>query len=339
MKQCFYLFKRGRIYYLQDSSTGKQSSLKTTDREEAEQLLQTKLQSVRQPMLNLALAKTLLAAADPELPNRTWQTLIDEFIARSGRESTKSRRRRALGPGVFDIIRTKRLTETSADDLRSVLNAGGAFTNNCLRCLHNLAVGLGWLPWPMLPSKLWPTTKPKHNRAITWEEHQRIILKEKNGERRLYYELLWEIGASQTDAAMLGAENADLETRVLTYERLKTGERASVTIGATLEKILRQLPSTGPLFPRIVSTTANARAAEFRRRCRSLNLRGISLHSYRYAWAERARKLGYPERFAQEALGHNSKAVHRAYAKNAQLVIPSLEHFATETQGPARRSA
>jgi hypothetical protein len=33
----------------------------------------------------------------------------------------------------------------------------------------------------------------------------------------------------------------------------------------------------------------------------------------------------YPERFAQEALGHNSKAVHRAYAKRALMKLPSLE--------------
>jgi hypothetical protein len=35
----------------------------------------------------------------------------------------------------------------------------------------------------------------------------------------------------------------------------------------------------------------------------------------RYAWAERAKTAGYPERFAMENLGHNSKAVHRAYAR------------------------
>ena len=34
-----------------------------------------------------------------------------------------------------------------------------------------------------------------------------------------------------------------------------------------------------------------------------------------------------PERFAQEALGHNSKAVHRAYAKRALVKIPSLEEY------------
>ena len=53
----------------------------------------------------------------------------------------------------------------------------------------------------------------------------------------------------------------------------------------------------------------------------------ITLHSYRYAWAERAKVAGYPERFAQEALGHNSKAVHRAYAKNARMKIPALEDY------------
>lgn len=31
--------------------------------------------------------------------------------------------------------------------------------------------------------------------------------------------------------------------------------------------------------------------------------------------------------FAQEALGHNSKAMHRAYAKKAKVKIPALEDF------------
>jgi integrase len=52
-----------------------------------------------------------------------------------------------------------------------------------------------------------------------------------------------------------------------------------------------------------------------------------ALHSYRYAWAERVKTVGCLERFAQEALGHNSKAVHRAYAKRALMKIPSLEDY------------
>jgi integrase len=69
------------------------------------------------------------------------------------------------------------------------------------------------------------------------------------------------------------------------------------------------------------------RATEFRRACGRLKISGISLHSYRYSWAERARSCGYPERFAQEALGHQSKAVHRAYARKAQVVISTLEDY------------
>ena len=39
------------------------------------------------------------------------------------------------------------------------------------------------------------------------------------------------------------------------------------------------------------------------------------------------RPLDTRERFAQEALGHNSKAVHRAYARRALVKIPSLEDY------------
>ncbi len=56
-------------------------------------------------------------------------------------------------------------------------------------------------------------------------------------------------------------------------------------------------------------------------------LAGLTLHSYRYAWAERARTAGYPERFAQEALGHKSKAVHAAYARKARVELPALEDY------------
>ncbi len=41
---------------------------------------------------------------------------------------------------------------------------------------------------------------------------------------------------------------------------------------------------------------------------------------------------GYPERFAQQALGHNSKAVHRAYSRKAQVLIPALEDYETKAE-------
>lgn len=67
------------------------------------------------------------------------------------------------------------------------------------------------------------------------------------------------------------------------------------------------------------------RTTEFRQRCHGLGIYGLTLHSYRYVWAERAKTAGYPERFAQLALGRNSQAVHRACAKNAQVTLPPLE--------------
>jgi len=58
-----------------------------------------------------------------------------------------------------------------------------------------------------------------------------------------------------------------------------------------------------------------------------VRIKGVTLHSYRYAWAQRARKAGYPERFAMENLGHNSKAVHWAYAGLAEVELPSLGEY------------
>ena len=43
----------------------------------------------------------------------------------------------------------------------------------------------------------------KEKRAITAEEHARIIAREKNPERRAFYELAWYLGASQSDLPSL----------------------------------------------------------------------------------------------------------------------------------------
>ena len=81
------------------------------------------------------------------------------------------------------------------------------------------------------------------------------------------------------------------------------------------------------MFPYLQTVRSGDRSTEFKQRCNGLGIKGVSLHSYRYAWAERAKQCGYPERFAQEALGHNSKAVHRAYARRARVKLPSLESY------------
>jgi integrase len=81
------------------------------------------------------------------------------------------------------------------------------------------------------------------------------------------------------------------------------------------------------LFPRIARIKENHRAKTFIKRLKTAGITGISLHSYRYAWAERAKTVGMPERFAQQALGQSSKAFVRAYSRKARVVVPSLEDY------------
>jgi hypothetical protein len=50
-------------------------------------------------------------------------------------------------------------------------------------------------------------------------------------------------------------------------------------------------------------------------------------------------KCGFPERFAQQALGHNSKAVHRAYAKHTEVTVPSLDDWEKDWRENPQRSA
>ena len=215
------------------------------------------------------------------------------------------------------LIRNKPLVQTGSQDLLALLRNAKVSEAHYLRRLHNLAVGLGWLPMPVLAPRLWPRVEWKDKRGITAEEHERILGAERNAERRLYYQLLWEVGASQSDAAALKTKDVDWPSRTLTYFRMKTGEQAQMAISKRLEGILNHLPTEGPLFPTLSREAAGTRAANFRGLCKRLKIDGVSLHSYRYAWAERAKSCGYPERFAQAALGHNSQAVHRAQPYHA----------------------
>lgn len=326
MKQRYWLFRRGPVFYLEDTETGAKESLRTRDPKVAEQLRNARCEAAVRPHLGLTLGRAYLSAYDPSLDNRSWDAAMAEFLKR-GKPSTQDRYRRALKNPPFDGLARRKIIDTTADDLRQILADGKPSTNHFLRRLHNLATGFGWLPWPLIPPRLWPVVRSQKRRGLTADEHRRIIEAETNAERRTFYEVLWEIGAAQSDAAQLQAANLDWSTRTLSYQRCKTGEWARMTIGPSLESLLRRLPASGYLFPKVATTPASARSAEFYRRCRLLKLSGVSLHSYRYAWAERALASGYPERWAQHALGHSSKAVHRAYAKAAFVVCPSLEQY------------
>ena len=115
--------------------------------------------------------------------------------------------------------------------------------------------------------------------------------------------------------------------RTIPLTRKKTGAPVIVHLGGDALNLFKDLPAEGVLFPYLSGVRAGDRATEFGQRCCPLGIQGVTLHSYRYTWAERAKVAGCPERFAQAALGHNSKVVHRAYAKRALVKIPSLEEY------------
>jgi integrase len=326
MKNKYTLFRRGDVFYVQDSATGQQTSLRTKDETEARSLLNARNEAQRQPVLNLHLARAYLTASDPAFVERTWQSVMAQLQAR-GKDSSRERYQTVFKSPAFDGLRNKTLLETTADDFLAVFKDGKVSSICFLKRLHNFALSLGWIAVPIVAPCLWPKYEPKERRGITRDEHEAILAREKVAEWRLYLELLWETGAAQSDAVNFTAEDIDWQTRTLSYFRQKTGSLAQFTISRALEKVLQQLPTTGVLFPNLSRFSASDRASRFRRRCHQAGVFGVTLHCYRYAWAERAKVVGMPERFAQAALGHNSKAIHRAYAKKAVIIAPSLEDY------------
>ena len=325
---------RGDRFYCVDTTTGKRTSLRTASAEAAQQIIEAKNNAERQPVLNLQIAKAYLAGTDNGIATRTWQQAI-ESLTNTKQGANQHRWRTAARDKAFAPLLPRVIIETPAELLLQVLQAGKVSTNVFLRRLHNFCVDMNWLPWPLIPKRQWPVVKFKDKRAITFEEHQRIIAAEVNPERKALYQLCWHLGASQGDIATLKGEDVDWPNETVSFFRHKTGVPVVVNLGMEALNLLKDLPAEGLLFPYLATLRAGDRATEFISRCRQLGISGVTLHSYRYAWAERARTAGYPERFAMENLGHNSKAVHRAYAKRALVKIPSLEDY--ERQAVASR--
>lgn len=321
---------RGHTYYCVDKATGIRASLHTSDADAAHQIIAAKNQAECQPALNLQIAKAYLAGTDSGIAKRTWGDALESLTGMK-QGANQHRWRTVAKDKALTPLLPRVITETPGELLLKVLQAGTVSTNIYLRRLHNFCVDTNWLAWPLIPKRQWPAIRFKEKRAVTWEEHCRIVARERNPERKAFYQLAWHLGASQSDLAHLQAEDVDWAARIICFVRMKTRWRGQqppqIRFGKEVAEILGPLPKVGPLFPNLLHVKSEHRATEFRQRCAGLGIYGLSLHSYRYAWAERAQVAGYPERFAQLALGHNSKAVHRAYARRAQVTLPPLEEY------------
>lgn len=322
---------RGGKFYCVDTVTHARSSLRTHDRKEAERLIQHKNEALKNPVINRKIGMAYLSAADPKLTTRTWGDVMDDIV----QDKTGPNRDRwdtAMKNPALQFLKPKIVVSTLAEDFLLVLRAGTVSTNVYLRRLQNHCLDMGWLPVPVLPRKKFPKIKHKVRRGITSEEHAQIIAREGNPERRDFYELCWYLGGSQSDIANLHAEDIDYQRRGFAYSRKKTTNLGGMRIGPKAWEVILRRPRTGPLFPYLATVRCNDRATEFKQRCVGLGFKDITLHCYRYGWAERSAEAGYPERYAQRVLGQNSKAVHRAYAKKARKQLPSLEEYEEATR-------
>ena len=314
------------MWYAFDNVTGNSVSLKTRVKAEAETKVAAMNETERQPSISLGLAKVYLNATDPKLASRTWQEVMEHIVARK-KDETQRRWEVAIKDPNFDFIRHRPVVETRPEHFDKALADGKVSSNVYLRRIHNHALGMEWLLKSVIPRLQWPKPVYKEKRAITAEEHAAILAAEVNPERKAFYQMCWHLGGSQGDIARLKGEDVDWANSTVSFTRKKTKVPVIVHLGSEALNLLKDLAGEGFIFAYLATVRAGDRATEFRSRCRQLNTSGVTLHSYRYAWAERALKCGYPERFAMENLGHNSKAVHRAYAKRALMKLPSLEEY------------
>jgi hypothetical protein len=71
------------------------------------------------------------------------------------------RHERVVRTKPMQFLKCKRLIETTADDFFAALKLGSNSTIAFLQTLHNDALGMGWIPSPVLPRKLWPKMQKK----------------------------------------------------------------------------------------------------------------------------------------------------------------------------------
>src|SRR6266404_5433027 len=270
-----YRGERGSTFYCVDTQSGKRSSLKTKDRDQAEQIVLAKNQALRQPTLNLQIAKAYLAGADSGVATRTWQAALNALVE-TKQGPTRDRWLTAAKDKALNLIQDRVIIETQAEHLLQAIKAGTVSTNVHLRKLHNFCLAMNWLPWPLIPKRLWPEIQFCPKRAITLEEHRQIVEREQNLERRDFYELCWHLGGSQTDIANLEAEQIDWKNRVIGYARKKTGSLAFVHFGTDIENVLHRRPGSGFLFPYLQGVRPGDRATEFKQRCQGLEIHGVT---------------------------------------------------------------
>jgi hypothetical protein len=166
MRKKYRLFLRGTVFWCQNNDTGKQESLGTKERAVAERLLHAKNEAHEQPIINLQIARAYLMVGDAEAGTRSWQNVMDEIV-KLKTDATLRRWETATKDRALDGLRALPLLETRAEHLLRAMEKGKVSTNIYLRRIHNFALGMNWLPCPIIPKRMWPGFKFKDKRSIS----------------------------------------------------------------------------------------------------------------------------------------------------------------------------
>ena len=121
---------------------------------------------------------------------------------------------------------------------------------------------------------------------ITAPEHQKIVSITTDREFRILLEILWETGARPLEVARLTADHVDLTGRRLRVYPLKwekgPGYRPGIPLNQRLADIFRDLPNSGPFFPRLVQLRMPVMARYFSLlRIKAGVWDFVNIHSYR----------------------------------------------------------
>ncbi len=337
-----FVVKRPSGIFYAENKHKERVSLRTRERATAEEIVRGHKAAVEKPNFAYRVALAYLGETDPDAQTRTWLDVIDAYIKRSAPGPTRNRLETAKKDKALQkILKLNVLQDRprQAGLFFEALNSGRISTNVFLRRFHNFALDMGWIASPIIPRRQWPKVRYATKKAITEEQYLRIIDREQNPEKLAFYQLLWHLGGSQTDIATLTAEAVDWTTRTINVPRKKNQQTCALRFGDECAAVLEKLPKQGCLLPTIARLGEGDRATYFTLRCRTLGITGISLHSFRYSWAERAAAVGMPERFAMMALGHKSRAIHQAYSKNLATTIESLEVLTKKRQAELKARA
>lgn len=113
------------------------------------------------------------------ISTRTWLQAL-EALAGTKQGANQLRWKTAAKDKAFVPLLPRVIIETPGELILKVLETGTVSTNVFLRCLHNFCVDMNWLPWPLIPKRQWPDVRFKEKRAITLEEHQKIVATDSN---------------------------------------------------------------------------------------------------------------------------------------------------------------